>query len=118
VSFIIGQENVAGVPVLRLVGEIDINAVPTLREAMDRAYGGGASSLALDFNGVTFVDSSGLGALLSAKRRAVESGGQVYLLGTSPPLERLLEMLSLKPLFVFVPDAVDLDVIIAEQQGS
>jgi anti-sigma B factor antagonist len=115
-SFLIGQEKIEGTSVLRLVGELDVSTVPALREAMERRFAEGADSLALDFSGVTFVDSTGLGALLGAKRRVMERSGQIYLLGTSEPLERLLQMLSLKQLFILVSDPVDLPVVVAEQE--
>jgi anti-sigma B factor antagonist len=117
-SFLIARENVDGIPVIRMLGELDVSTVPKLREVMEQLFEEGESSLALDFNGVTFVDSTGLGALLGAKRRTMERSGQIYLLGTSDPLERLLQMLSLKPLFILVSDPVDLPVVVAEQAAA
>jgi anti-sigma B factor antagonist len=117
-NFLIGQETIEGIPVLRLIGELDVSTVPALREAMERLFAEGTNSLALDFSGVTFVDSTGLGALLGAKRRVMERSGEIYLLGTSEPLERLLQMLSLKPLFILVSDPVDLPVVAAEHSGT
>jgi anti-sigma B factor antagonist len=117
-SFLIAQESVDGTPLVRMLGELDVSTVPKLREVMEQLFEEGASSLALDFSGVTFVDSTGLGALLGAKRRVMERSGQIYLLGTSDPLERLLQMLSLKPLFILVSDPVDLPAVVAEQEAA
>jgi anti-sigma B factor antagonist len=117
-SFLIAQERIEGTPVVRMLGELDVSTVPKLREVMEQLFEEGASSLALDFSGVTFVDSTGLGALLGAKRRVMERSGQIYLLGTSDPLERLLQMLSLKPLFILVSDPIDLPAVVAEQEAT
>ena len=48
----------------------------------------------------------------------MERSGQIYLLGTSDPLERLLQMLSLKPLFILVSDPIDLPAVVAEQEAA
>lgn len=85
-------------------GEHDIYTVPTLRERLDDALerGGG---IVVDLTGATFVDSSVLGALLDARRRAHEAGqGFVVCVGdqVEPGVRRILDITGLVPVLPVV----------------
>lgn len=69
-----------GVPWGRSVsawGELDIAAVPRLRERLDEAVAGGTRRLLLDFEGVTFIDSVVLAAVVATQRRMGAEGRMV-----------------------------------------
>ena len=80
----------ASVPVLRVIGEIDVTSVDTLRKRIQEQFDQGATSLAFDLTQLAFIDSMGIGALFGAKRRAAERGGV---------LQRLLSVLAMEPMF-------------------
>lgn len=65
--------------VLRLVGEIDLSSAHLLVEAIDEAIEGGATTIVLDFAGVTFVNSTGLGTMVAATKRLRGEGGDLVL---------------------------------------
>ena len=70
----------AGVPVLPVVtvtisGEIDIATSQAMRDAL--ATGPGRAHLEVDLSAVTFMDASGIGVLLTARQKAVDSGGSL-----------------------------------------
>ncbi len=48
--------------------------------------------LVLDLSAVEFLDSSGLGILLSCLRQLTSSGGQMKLTGVSKPVRAILEL--------------------------
>lgn len=80
-----------GVVVAAVTGEIDISTVAPLRERLyELADNGG--TLIVDLNRVTFIDSTGLGALVGAARRAAERGGSLYAVCAQPQPRRLLWM--------------------------
>jgi len=56
-------------PVVTVRGEIDVATSPRLRTELSALLGRGATRITLDFSGVTFVDSSGLGVLVGALKR-------------------------------------------------
>jgi anti-sigma B factor antagonist len=56
-------------PVVAVRGEIDVATSPRLRTELSALLGRGATEITLDFSGVTFVDSSGLGVLIGALKR-------------------------------------------------
>lgn len=82
-----------------LEGEIDIAAVPGVRERLDALFDAGCTSLVVDLSGVVFIDSSGLGVLISALRRARERGGSVSVVGANEDVARLFGITGLDGLF-------------------
>lgn len=61
-----------GIVLLRVSGEHDLYTAPDLRAGLKEALSAG--SVVVDMSAATFVDSSILGALLSARARALEDG--------------------------------------------
>jgi anti-anti-sigma factor len=57
------------------VGEVDLQTVADLDSALVEVQAGGHTNVLLDLWDVTFIDSVGLGVLLSAKRRAQKGIG-------------------------------------------
>src|SRR3954462_7045287 len=93
-------------------GEHDIYTAPALRDRLDQALAGGTEAgakkpvgVVVDLSFATFLDSSILGALLEARRQALEKGvGYVVCLGDSPEpgVQRILEITGLVPVFPVV----------------
>ena len=96
---IVLDESVEDVVVVVVEGEHDIYTAPTLRERLEEALGRGGG-IVVDLTAATFVDSSVLGALLDARRRAIEAGqGYVVCVGDSvePGVQRILDITGLVP---------------------
>jgi len=92
------------VVVVVIEGEHDIYTAPTLRERLDEALDRGGG-VVVDLTGATFVDSSVLGALLDARRRAHESEqGFVVSIGDTvePGVRRILDITGLVPVLPVV----------------
>jgi anti-anti-sigma factor len=68
---------------LELHGELDIGTAPKLDEAVDRALDDGCREVVLDLRGTTFLDSSGLNALIQAARAVDARRGRMAVV--SPP---------------------------------
>ena len=64
---------------LSLDGEIDLSSAHLLVDSIDQAIEGGARRIVLDFSGVTFVNSTGLGAMVAATKRLRAEGGDLIL---------------------------------------
>ena len=96
---IVIDDTAGDVLVVVIEGEHDIYTAPTLRERLDESLerGGG---VVVDLTAATFVDSSVLGALLDARRRALESTqGFVVCVGETvePGAQRILDITGLVP---------------------
>jgi anti-sigma B factor antagonist len=76
---------------VELGGELDISTAPALQEQLETALAAGPRKVIFELRDVTFIDSSGLAVLLSARRR-VE---QVELRYAAPSIRRVIELAGL-----------------------
>jgi anti-sigma B factor antagonist len=101
---IVLDESAGDVVVIVVEGEHDIYTAPTLRERLDEALSR-RGGVVVDLTAATFVDSSILGALLDARRRAQEQGiGFVVSVGSEvePGVQRILDITGLVPVLPVV----------------
>ncbi|MGW4895956.1 STAS domain-containing protein [Kitasatospora sp. NPDC004240] len=77
---------------LTLRGELDIDTVPALREAVDVALGTPGTVLVIDCGELEFCDSTGLNLLLRARSRALEHGSRIELARPRAMVLRMLEL--------------------------
>ncbi len=80
-----------------LRGTLDIATAPSLRARLDAAAAMGA--ITIDLSAVDFIDSTGLGALIGANRRAIERGEPLHLIVPEGPISRLLAITGLVRVF-------------------
>ena len=84
---------------IKLRGELDVSSSPMLRDLIVRLVSEGRNHLALDCDGLAFVDSTGLGVFVGARARALAANGTVVLDNVRPALERLLTVTGMAGLF-------------------
>lgn len=77
---------------VRLQGELDTLSVPVLRQTVDTLYGNGCFQINLDLTELTFIDSSGLGALVAVWRRCQSEAGRATVVNPSEAVRRLMDM--------------------------
>ena len=76
-----------------LTGEIDHREAALLRQKIDsRAAGADIRLLILDFGGVSFMDSSGVGLILGRQRRMQMVGGTLTVQNPPPGVQKMLEL--------------------------
>jgi anti-anti-sigma factor len=80
-------------------GRLDAVTVPALETALQDQLGGGHVQIVLDLSGVTYLSSSGLRAMLHARRQAQAGGGDVLLSGMTPRVREIFEMIGFNSLF-------------------
>jgi len=84
-------------PVVVVSGEIDVATSPLLRNELNALVGRGARDITLEFAGVSFVDSSGLGVLVGTYKRLREDGdGSIRILGAQPSVRKVFEITGLE----------------------
>ena len=82
-----------------LTGELDHHAARTMREQIDAAIErSSAKTLRLDFSGVGFMDSSGIGLVMGRYRLLQSRGGTLLLAGVSERLQRVMKLAGLNKL--------------------
>lgn len=89
--------------VVEVGGEVDALSAPRLREELARAEAPRPLRIAVLMGGVEFIDSSGIGVLIGAARRARATGGRVALVGCTPHVEKLLRRMALHKVFGLHP---------------
>jgi anti-sigma B factor antagonist len=91
------------VQVYELSGSLDIATSPSVRAALVAASERGSHRLIVDLTLVDFLDSTGLGALIGAQRRAKEFDGEVRLVAKEGQILRLLRITGLLRVFAVYP---------------
>jgi anti-anti-sigma factor len=81
--------------VVGVSGEIDIASAPKLREELLSALRRHGTRLALDLDGVTFMDCAGIDVLLAARRHARLEGGWVRVARASRHVRNILMLTGL-----------------------
>lgn len=72
-------------------GDLDVSTSPRLLACIDELLAEGRSQIILDLQAVTFIDSSGLGALVKAHKRAAPSA-QLTVVQPRPHVHRAMEI--------------------------
>lgn len=88
-----------GLPVLDVVGEIDIYTTPQFKEAVSAAIDEGKPGIIINMSQVTYMDSSGFGTLLSATKRLRPVSGALFLSGCNEAISRMLQITRLNTIF-------------------
>lgn len=90
-------ESIGTTLVAKMSGEIDHHTVPMLREAMDREIGSkNIINIVMDFDGVTFMDSSGIGMIVGRYKKIASRGGKMMIIRVKPQVDKILEISGLK----------------------
>ena len=80
------------ITVVHVGGEIDVYTAPTLRERLDEQINAGRTRLVVDLEGVTFMDSTGLGVLVGRLKSVRSQNGSLRLVCSS---ERILKVFAI-----------------------
>lgn len=84
---------IGGTPTLQVTGEIDLATLPQLHDALRRVVGEHRGSvIAVDLDGVSVLDDTGLGVLLGSAGRAREQGGDLVIVSSSERLRRRFDL--------------------------
>jgi anti-sigma B factor antagonist len=77
-------------PILKVSGRVDSETAPDLDDALGKLQREGHKNIVLDLQGVDFLSSAGLRAIVKAYQAAGRSGGDVRLASISKPVEVVL----------------------------
>jgi anti-sigma B factor antagonist len=82
-----------------LRGRVDVQTAELLKSRISTLVDEGFRHVLLNMRRVKFIDSVGLGSLIGARRRVVESNGSLRLVHLSPAVAKALEMTHLARVF-------------------
>ena len=100
--------DVQGVSILALDGRVVFGEeAATLRDKVKSMVDAGHKKLVLNVGNVTFIDSAGLGALVSAHRTATAGGGSLRLCNVGLKFKEMLQMTKMHSVFQVSENEVD-----------
>ena len=82
-------------------GALDLFSAPELKRRLLEVVEVGTKGLVLDLCETSFLDSTGLGALLTAHRRLDARGGRMIIVLSEPRVEHVLEITGLDSILEF-----------------
>ncbi|NLX76653.1 MAG: STAS domain-containing protein [Clostridiaceae bacterium] len=88
-----------------LSGEIDISTAPEFKTGLYELIGDGTKNVELICDGLTYIDSTGLGILVGALKRVKNHQNNVYILRLRDNIRKLFRITGLDKVFI-LEDAV------------
>lgn len=92
-------ENHDAVALVKVSEELDARNAQQAKEFFKELVAEGSSSVVVDLSPLDFIDSSGLGALVTALKIARQDNGVVRLCALSPPVKSIFELTRLSRVF-------------------
>lgn len=85
--------------VMSLAGEVDVYTAPDFKRQLAEAIDGGCEHVVVDLSAVEFMDSSGLGALVSGLSRIKERDGTIRIAAARETILKVFKITGLDRVF-------------------
>lgn len=96
-----------GVCVAAAEGRLDLVSAATFRSRLGAIIDDGCPEVVVDLSAITFVDSSGLGALVAGLKAARKAGGDMRICGANEQVRMVLGLTNLDKVFRMFEQAED-----------
>jgi anti-sigma B factor antagonist len=93
-----------GTTIIHLNGRFDASCTQTFKKAIKTLSDRGNHKYIIDFGKVTFIDSGGLGSLVSSLRRIREKKGDIKIAELQPNIRSVFELTRLHRIFEIFDD--------------
>ncbi|HEX6286073.1 MAG TPA: STAS domain-containing protein [Acidimicrobiia bacterium] len=108
------SELAGGWQCIAVAGEIDLATVPELESAIDSAFSTDSLSLVVDLRESSFMDSTGLKALVMANRKFIDDGRAFAIAVSGGPVSRLIDLSGVETSIRIVDSTKDLEAETAD----
>jgi len=98
------EERMDGVDVLRLEGRLDASSANDLKEKVNILAQEKRLSFVIDMAAIDFIDSSGLGSLVSSLRSVNKLGGDIKIASLKDAVRSIFELTRLHRIFEIFDD--------------
>ena len=99
----IETDNTQNISVMKVMGRVDSETAPQFDSALSELLNGNRNKIVLNLQGVEFLSSAGLRAMVKALKDAQKSGGDVRLASVSQPIEVILRTIGMLQMFKMFP---------------
>lgn len=89
--------------IMNIPKDFIVDEVATFRTKINKLIEQGNKNFIFNFSECTFIDSTGLGALVSIYKKCVEKGGSIKLKALNPEVEKLFKLTRLDKVFEICP---------------
>lgn len=103
VNLEIGHRTEGDYDLLAPRGEVDLSCYAELRDRINAVLAEGRAHLVLDLSETEFLDSTALGALISARRKAYAAGGSFAVICDNTQMLKLFRITKLDLVFTVHP---------------
>jgi len=90
-----------GATVVTPTGRLDVAGAPALREAVAGVTKDGKPKVVIDMEGVSFLDSTGLGSVIAALKQVRSKQGELRLAAPNQQVRVVLELTTLDRVFPY-----------------
>jgi anti-sigma B factor antagonist len=91
----------AGVSVVAPTGRLDVAGAPALKDAISEVVKNGPPRVVIDMEGVSFVDSTGLGSVIAALKQIRNTQGELRLAAPNQQVRVVRELTTLDRVFPY-----------------
>jgi len=95
----IETDNTQTISIMKVTGRVDSETAPDLETALSKLLNENRNKIVLNLQGVDFLSSAGLRAMVKALKGAQKSGGDVRLAAVSQPIEVILRTVGMMQMF-------------------
>lgn len=100
----IGVSEYQGQKVISMSGDIDMHSSPKVREQLMALISRKTGAVLVDFQGVTYIDSSGIATFVEGLKGMKSYGGRLLLFGVPKPIMEIFSFSKLDRVFEIYPD--------------
>jgi anti-sigma B factor antagonist len=98
-NLLLETREAGGWTVIDAKGEVDLYTAPRLKERVAELASGSRPRIAVNLEGVEFMDSTAIGVLISGLKRCREAGGDLALVAPRDPVRKVLSITGLDRVF-------------------
>ena len=80
------------IPVVDVVGEIDVYTYPRLSETLNELLEDDAQNIVLNLEEVRYIDSTGLGVIANGANKLARKSGYVHIINANPQVKKIFEV--------------------------
>jgi anti-sigma B factor antagonist len=99
----IETDNRQSVSVMKVKGRVDSETAPELDDALTKLLQDNHNQIVLNLQGVDYMSSAGLRAMVKAYQAAKKSGGDLHLASVSEPVEIILRTVGMMQMLQMYP---------------
>lgn len=101
----ISEEKKGEIDVLRLEGRLDAASAKDIKSKINELVKNSRANIVMDLAGINFIDSTGLGCMVSCLRTVSQKGGDIKVAGLQAQVRAIFELTRLHRIFQIFDDA-------------